>query len=104
MRAANTSVEDEYNGLFKITFAALFCKTCKLDLRVILCSWIRQENCGAKNLSRGGLIRFLDRQICPKKCTDCGFCGKLSGLADFGNTVDRASAKNFGADSEFRLS
>ena len=26
----NASVEDEYNGLFKITLAALFCKTCKL--------------------------------------------------------------------------
>ena len=37
LRAANASVEDEYNGLFKITLAALFCKTCKLDIRVILC-------------------------------------------------------------------
>lgn len=25
------------NGLFKITLAALFCSTCKLDIRVILC-------------------------------------------------------------------
>ena len=32
LRAANASVEDEYNGLFKITLAALFCKTCKLDI------------------------------------------------------------------------
>ena len=31
MRTANASEEDEYNGLFKITLAALFCKTCKLD-------------------------------------------------------------------------
>jgi len=32
------------------------------------------------------------------------FCGKLSGFADFENTLYRGSAVNFGADSKLRLS
>ena len=32
------------------------------------------------------------------------FCGKMSGFADFENTVDRGSAVNFGADSGLCLS
>ena len=37
MRAANASVKDEYNGLFTMTLTALSCKTCELNIRVILC-------------------------------------------------------------------
>ena len=56
LRAANASVEDEYNGLFKITLAALFCKTCKLDIRVLLCLYNNYSK------SRVGYSHFISNK------------------------------------------
>ena len=86
MRTANASVEDEYNGLFKITLAALL-KQIGMTYDVVL-NTSRQPRSDRNALPRLHLFQHMSRLLAKKAGTStpslwCSICPNLVTVCNY---------------------